>query len=435
MTIPLLHLPLDASLAGRDRNGVLTAVGSGALRYQDGYWAGVKAALIQEATTNEFYNPDFSSSSGGFVMSGNQADVLFPTTGGQDNGPCMEISGSISGGGARINSTHSPVPMVNPGLVRTFSFDAKHISGGNLWHVSVLEIDSTNTVLKTAQGILNFTTTAEWVRHAVSYTPTEAGTSWVSFSIRRAENVAGVARFDRIQVEQKPYATSFAMGSLGAGYAWTGTANASASTRTGTALTLSTTDRLRLDRGSLVMWIKPDYKNPASLRYPELFTTMHSTGVTAGFSAFITDRDGSDEVWMYAVNVAGSNVSARSMGLTPVVPADGEWTLIYFDWTESAIGFSYGNSGRVEAARTNYVADEPLGPTLRLGGTGVNSWDGHIGPVLTFDRPLTASERTKLFNALRPWAWETLFPQLGGILRIGGSEPLGILRIGGSDTP
>src|SRR5690606_39187930 len=57
MAIPTLLLPLDGDLEGRDRDGLITATGQGALRWVPGMAPGTQAAMVEESTTNLLWNP------------------------------------------------------------------------------------------------------------------------------------------------------------------------------------------------------------------------------------------------------------------------------------------------------------------------------------------------------------------------------------------
>ncbi|HAU98603.1 MAG TPA: hypothetical protein DCW55_00025 [Candidatus Pacebacteria bacterium] len=60
---------------------------------------------------------------------------------------------------------------------------------------------------------------------------------------------------DGVQTEQRGYVTSYADGSLGTGYAWTGTANSSTSTRTVPLLTYANSN-ISKTQGSISAWVK-----------------------------------------------------------------------------------------------------------------------------------------------------------------------------------
>jgi hypothetical protein len=93
-----------------------------------------------------------------------------------------------------------------------------------------LQIEAATATLTTAS---NYTTTngviGNWVRITQTFTITSAGTFFIN--AMGGANQVGSIFIDGLQMEQKPYATTYADGSLGQGYAWTGAANASTSTR------------------------------------------------------------------------------------------------------------------------------------------------------------------------------------------------------------
>ncbi len=60
---------------------------------------------------------------------------------------------------------------------------------------------------------------------------------------------------DGVQLEEKAYATTYTDGTMGTGYAWTGTANDSTSTRQAETLTYSAT--LSASQGTISLWYKP----------------------------------------------------------------------------------------------------------------------------------------------------------------------------------
>jgi len=76
---------------------------------------------------------------------------------------------------------------------------------------------------------------------------------------------------DGVQLEQKTYSTSYADGSLGNGYSWSGTANNSSSNRTSASLTYSPTNNIDPDKGTISFWFKPSFST-VTIRY-SLFNT------------------------------------------------------------------------------------------------------------------------------------------------------------------
>lgn len=61
---------------------------------------------------------------------------------------------------------------------------------------------------------------------------------------------------DGVQLEEKAYATTYADGSLGTGYAWSGTAHNSTSIRDNTKLTYSKTGAIDITKGTVSLWVR-----------------------------------------------------------------------------------------------------------------------------------------------------------------------------------
>jgi len=105
---------------------------------------------------------------------------------------------------------------------------------------------------------------------ALATTYTDMGGGWWRLSNTSATMPAGTYNLgvqvqagktvyvDGVQLEQLGYSTTYADGSLGTGYAWSGTANNSKSTRTMTDFRYSATGVFGLGSGSFSTWFKTD---------------------------------------------------------------------------------------------------------------------------------------------------------------------------------
>lgn len=102
--------------------------------------------------------------------------------------------------------------------------------------MSAVYSDLTTTV----GAVTNVTAGAGWTRVTTPPITTVAGKTLdvVVLHARTATAQAVTFVVDGAHIEQKPYATSYADGALGTGYAWTGAAHASASTRAAASLQL-----------------------------------------------------------------------------------------------------------------------------------------------------------------------------------------------------
>lgn len=348
MTIPLLHLPLDGSLQGRDRAGVVTASGSGALRYGTGPWTGVKAALTEEATTNLLLNPsaEVNTTSHGGWGAGVPAPTRDTTTAFSGTASLRQTTPGTNPSEGLSYSTATGLALTG---ARTFTGSVYVKGAGSLQvQLTAYYTDSTSQSV-----VVDATATGSWARVVTAPLTTNGAKTVNSLAlvVRTAFNLAQAVTFwtDAAQVEEKPYATSYADGSLGVGYTWLGSPHASASTR-----------------------------GKATITVP------HPT-VPAALACRYSEDDG--QTWLFGyletLGTLGSRLSITHTG-------------------------------------GNLV----LAPTQR----GVR-----VGPLLTFDRPLTAGERTRLVTAPTPWTWVLLIPRPAGLMRVGGRDPLGLLRVGGRD--
>jgi hypothetical protein len=201
---------------------------------------------------------------------------------------------------------------------------------------------------------------------------------------------------DAVQLEQKAYATSYCDGTIGTGYAWSGTANASASVRTKADIYTSSTNRLNAFRGS------------AAAR----FTRLVDTGAPQQILGLGYNTAGQDEMCIkVASNDAiqgefGSNGAGDSFPTHAVTTVVGTSYLSYHEWNGLAVMVNLNNAGDVRATR-----NPPAGnPASYISIGSVNLFNSHLngtvrGAILS--RPLTLRERNKL-AATPLWTWGML---------------------------
>lgn len=229
----LLWVPLRDGLTGQNRAGEVAATATGPTRFAaDGY-------VAETGTTNEFFNPEaiattFWTKSAGTTLTAITDDGAGVST------TSIQFTATDAAQGARSNKSSQVAPQANPTLARTFSFDARAVSGSAVWEVYAVEFSAADAVLNsTAVGTVTLIPT--WACYAATYTPISGSVAYVVFGIRRPTGAAAdlsVMRVDHVQIEQQTFATSYADGSMGTGYAWISTAHASASTRAATALSV-----------------------------------------------------------------------------------------------------------------------------------------------------------------------------------------------------
>lgn len=234
---PILFLAtLDNTLVGRDRDGTFTFTSSGSVRYRDGSSVGSKAALIEEATTNLLLNPSAEVNATTSTSARAGAVIARDATIAAVGSASFKITTPNATGGEGINhqtasalgltgaarSLIGQLQIHGSGTVNVFLqlryADASFGTGA----ATTVTLTGTDQLVTTPVLVTNPAKTVDWIRLIVDTGAGQAITFWD----------------DAAQIEEKDHATSYADGTLGTGYAWTGTAHASASTRAATTLTI-----------------------------------------------------------------------------------------------------------------------------------------------------------------------------------------------------
>ncbi|HEY8602650.1 MAG TPA: SH3 domain-containing protein, partial [Thermomicrobiales bacterium] len=199
--------------------------------------------LVEEATTNLVTNPSFERGAEGWAARGAAGDTLSVTP---------SDSALFGKHSIRIDNSKGTAPVVfattvGDGGAATWSVYARAIAvtpnvapGGNL------ELAMAGLVPQ------RFALTADWQRFAFSGATGTAGNE------RQIVVPAGViVEVDGAQLEAKPYATSYADGSLGSGYGWDRAADSSVSGRLPTVVRLPLDGLVTTENGTLAFWATP----------------------------------------------------------------------------------------------------------------------------------------------------------------------------------
>ena len=193
---------------------------------------------------------------------------------------------------------------------------------------------------------------------------------------------------DAVQLEKKGYATSYCDGSIGTGYAWSGTAHASSSTRTGAIISAGTTDRISQFHGAVAVMANAD----------TIFTAVERAAFSAGQFGVagqqwigITTPGGGAYIRTYQKSGTGSNTVVDTANLVAKT-----WYQIIADWTGI---FQRGqlNLNAIGASARSEPAASMAGDSIYIGHSPVISqWNGIIGPFAIYDSPLSAAERARV---------------------------------------
>lgn len=187
---------------------------------------GAPSILVDEATTNVITNPSFEVDTTGWTVA---SGTLTRDTAERFIGVA---SGRHSIPAGATNEWIFTDVAAGPGEVWTCSAWVKG-TAGKTQAMALQFFDAANALITTVVGAA-FTLSTGWQR-IVRTATTPAGTAKIRVSLRKpstADQGAFDVWWDAVQMERKSYATTYADGSLGPGYEWTGAPHASASTRT-----------------------------------------------------------------------------------------------------------------------------------------------------------------------------------------------------------
>jgi hypothetical protein len=157
---------------------------------------------------------------------------------------------------------------------------------------------------------------------------------------------------------------------------------------------------------------------------------MRLTPMTTGPSTnqFIftvgTQAVNKDNFYLY-MHASGNDLqsfwSSNNVGATTLDTNDdftvGAWSLLYHDWTGTAFQAALGSAALAVGTRPAVVGDISTSNDINIGhsATPALQFNGLIGPVAIFSRPLTAKERA-ILAARSTWTLKTLRGRFPGRL-------------------
>ena len=416
----LLHLPLRNNLNGRDRNGIVTATAFGPVRFTaDGYYA-------EEGTTNLILNPGFEVSAANTLVA-NGATITRVTTDPYSGSACGQVvtPGVVNNEGIQWPTGNSIGIAAGQPMIAHARVKAPLGAKMQYWlRLTLDDASVTDTVITT------FTGTGSWQPVVTPSLVVPSGrTVNIAYLMVRTDSVSVGAAPQAItflvddgQIEAKAYATSFCMGSMGAGYSWAGTAHASASTRAAAYLTLPSASALGINptsgaiavRGKriLVTGAETRYASPVGLGKTEV-------GQDSFFLFFLPETDSPSYRKLYAqwnVNGGAAVYTTKADAIDVGVVEQ-----IYTGWSGTTTAIAeLGDAAVVAGTKPVAIGSfNGSGDDVIIGGAAVStSWGGSISDLLIFDRPLTDAERATL-AATPEWSFGVLQPKLGNVLRVG----------------
>jgi tetratricopeptide (TPR) repeat protein len=258
-----------------------------------------------------------------------------------------------------------------------FSVWAKDMDANTTPYLWVRDSD-TGSVIVTMK--LNDLSTAEWRWYTLAVS-IPLGTTQADFGIRIPEHAAqGGFLVDAVQVEQKPYATTYCDGDQGNGYSWSNAPHASSSTRAPTLVSLSSAGAVAGAAGSVSVWWRPG----------------HASDVD--YHRYLFDlRDGTtDWGYLYWDYEEDSYSFSGLLSDVQLFPAGG-WQHVVVTWEPGARGI-YVNGVLESSDSVGQPGSVP--DTLYIGSRYSRAFytNGAVAEFATFDRALTAGEVTALYR-------------------------------------
>jgi hypothetical protein len=335
------------------------------------------AVAVGEATTNRILNPSIETNTTGYASDGtvtlsrSSEHALF----GQ-----YSLKWVYSSGSANVYYNVSGTLAASTTL--TFSVYVRRLDGGVVSGLSMYLDSSYGTLTPTITPVGN-----GWYRvygtraisalgnHIVGLTGMATNTQWF---------------FDGWQVEARAYTTPYVDGSLGSGYAWTGTAHASTSSRTAAVLAYPINNTISPVRGSVSMWILMEYYK-------------------VGLGGVLWNAGDANGEFQGQVSAAGSlqlYINGNTVTHQTQVPAG--WHHVAFTWDVPANTMRvYLDGVPSTSAGTPSTTLPTLHPsTIQIGGSSlIGTTYNHnslIDDFAILDRALTADEITAIYNSNAP---------------------------------
>jgi hypothetical protein len=217
-----------------DANGNL-GQGNGTAIFNIAAGLSAGAVRVEEATTNLVTNPSFEvdTTSGGWGMFGTSAPTTVRSTTRALVGTASALTSWVTGsnnGTAAYGITGATLSITSG---NTYAFSAYVYVPAGSTAVDLAVYGGTGAFSGGTVRSPISTVTGQWQRLTGTAVATGTGTATFQLEIANGSNAAAGSQvyLDGVQFEQKTYSTTYADGSLGNGYSWSGTAHASTSNR------------------------------------------------------------------------------------------------------------------------------------------------------------------------------------------------------------
>jgi len=363
---------------------------SGGFHQTQGMWLGTRGLVIEEATTNKMENPSIETDTTGYTA------YTTVTTLSQDSTRAVFGTYNLKAVCNGAAGAQGPIYHLDSKLAAAtqYAFSVYVWGSGTImlrWRdwTNGAVVDSSPVVLSGAiqRTTLIFTTGA--------LVPASAGVAVITNS---AQPVTFYS--DAWQVEAKAYATSYCDGSLGYGYAWTGTAHASTSTRTANECNLDAHGGLISGKNTLSfrLAVQPLYAANATwpIATPNLFMDAYGGATDRLFVSYGADTD------VFRVWLQSGAVSIQLESSTQTFGA-GDWLDIVVTLDFTTDSYKLYVNGVLEDTDTT-ACTAPTVAQWNLGSyyNATNQMGAAFCELGVFGRVLAANEVSQLFELQQP---------------------------------
>lgn len=194
---------------------------------------------------------------------------------------------------------------------------------------------------------------------------------------------------DGVQLEAKTYPTTYADGSLGTGYSWSGTTNNSNSIRVAPVLSYSAAGNIDDDKGTISLWFKPNFNS-----------------TTPDYSIFNTNTYlYNNNLTIAARSTAGIYIRVRQQ--TPSILSNSgnfAYSWVNSNWYNLVLTYQDGGNVSVYANNAFIGSIAMLDGFVAAGiypGNGATDWginsDGAISDFRIFNQVLTTNQISDLY--------------------------------------
>lgn len=347
-------------------------------------YAGHQGIFFEEATTNLMINPSFETGVTGW--SGVSTTRTQDSTTAKFGTSSMKIIGDNVDTSARAFLTFTASTQTTYSLSAWVKTDSGTATGVKL---SLLETSGTST----NGSLLNIGT--DWQKVTLTATTSSSFlNAYFAIYIQNSGALSKTIYIDGVQVEQKSFPTTYTDGSLGTGYAWTGTAHASTSTRT-ISYTNYASSNMDTSKGTISFWFKPNWNGNDGL----------SHGLTQNFvdvNNYIQLSKDTNNVLRFAYKVGNVNKVSITPSITTWTTNNWYHIVAIWDINTAVTGTSFAslfiNNVRTNDASSSSAFTGITSSSFSI-GNNTNGSDGVFSDYRVYDTPLNATEVADLYNS------------------------------------